>query len=225
MAFPGLLPAGPIITTGGPHPGTVNDDAAKDKKVRASRLISDAGWHGRDAIIARGVMGAESGFRPDADNGICCIGLMQINMPVWAGKVGIPADHKVATDWLKDPVNNLKAAHAIQVHGGWTPWETYTNGSYKMHEKEDPLITVKHNTILSMTEDAVGTITDPLGAVGDLASALLSKDTWFRIGKGIVGWNLLLLGTAGLVLVVGLRASKTAPVKTAIKVAKKIPPV
>jgi hypothetical protein len=53
----------------------------------------------------------------------------------------------------------------------------------------------------------------------------LSKDTWFRVGKGVVGWNLLLIGTAGLALIVAVRVSKTAPVKSAVKVAKKIPPV
>lgn len=85
---------------------------------------------------------------------------------------------------------------------------------------------LKKGTISGGVADTVGSVADAaLGPLDELASTLLSKDTWFRVGKGVVGWNLLLLGTAGLVLVVGLRVSKTAPVKTALKVAKKIPPV
>jgi hypothetical protein len=220
MAFP--LPFTPPITTGGPHLPTVDDKLVKDKKVRASVLIRSAGWRGRDAVVARGVMGAESGYNPDAENGDY-IGLMQMGL-VHAGNFGIPETREAARVWLKNPENNVKAAHGLWKVKGWGPWEAFTNKKYQKHH-EDPLITLK----TTLSGDVVDTVSDvadaALGPLDELASTLLSKDTWFRAGKGILGFNIAMIGVAGLGLIVALRVSKSAPVKGAVKVAKKIPKV
>jgi hypothetical protein len=220
------LPVPPLVPPVFPAPAA-DDAAVKDEKVRASKLIHDhTGWRGHDAFVARGVMGAESGFDPNVDNGVCCIGLMQMNLN-HAGSYGIPKDKEKAKAWLKDPVNNLTSAYKLWQDTGWSPtWDTYVNGSYRLHMNEDPLITVKKGSLSGGVVDTVGAAADAaLGPLDELASTLLSKDTWFRVGKGVVGWNLLLIGTAGLALIVAVRVSKTAPVKSAVKVAKKIPPV
>jgi hypothetical protein len=223
VGFP--LPFTPPITTGGPHLPTVDDALVKDKKVRASTLIRDhSGWRGTNAQVARGVMGAESGFNPDADNGTCCIGLMQMNLN-HAGSYGIPEGQDAAKAWLKDPVNNVESAYKLWKATGWKPtWDTVTNGKYKLHIHEDPLISLKS----SLSSGVVDTVKDAAGVfkpLDELASTLLSSDTWFRIGKGVVGWDLVIVGVAGLGLIVAVRVSKAPPVRAALKVAKKIPPI
>lgn len=221
MAFPGIL--SPPITTGGPNLPTVDDKLVKDKRVHASTLIQHAGWTGSSARVARGVMGGESGFNPDAENGDY-IGLMQMGL-VHAGNFGIPEGRDTARVWLKNPQNNVEAAHKLWKMKGWAPWEAFTNGSYKLYENKNPLITLK----TSLSGDVVGTVKDvadkALGPLDEVASALLSQDTWFRIGKGWLGGSLVLMGAAGLALIVATRVSKSAPVKAAVKVAKKTVPV
>lgn len=221
MAFP--LPFTPPITTGGPHPPTVDDKLVKDKKVRASVLIRSAGWRGGDARITRGVMGAESGYNPDAENGDY-IGLMQMGL-VHAGNFGIPEGREAARKWLKNAENNVKAAFKLWKAKGWEPWEAFTNNSYKKFMTHDPLIPIT-STLSGGVVDTVSDVADAaLGPLDELASTLLSKDTYFRAGKGILGFNLAMIGVAGLGLIVALRVSKSAPVKGAVKVAKKIPKV
>jgi hypothetical protein len=103
------------------------------------------------------------------------------------------------------------------------PWEAFTNGSFKAPRR--PAITLK-TTLSGDVVDTVSNAADAaLGPLDELASTLLSKDTWFRIGKGALGFNLAMIGVAGLGLIVALRVSKSAPVKSAVKVAKKIPKV
>lgn len=223
MAFP--LPFVPPVTTGGPHLPTVDDKLVKDKKVRASKLIHDhSGWRGSNALIARGVMGGESGFNPNADNGICCVGLMQMNLN-HAGKYGIPAGQEAATKWLKNSVNNIESAYKLWQDQGWDAWEAFTNGSFRKFQGHDPLVPIT-STVSGGVVDTVSDAADAaLGPLDELASTLLSKDTWFRIGKGALGFNLAMVGVAGLGLIVALRVSKSAPVKSAVAVAKKIPKV
>lgn len=61
--------------------------------------------------VAR-VMWAESRCDPNADNGVCCIGLMQIHRGVW--------------DCASfDPYENLVCARHVQRVQGWSAWVTY----------------------------------------------------------------------------------------------------
>lgn len=211
--FPTKAPKNPV--------DKVADAVIKDEKLRASELIRrHTGWRGNDAYIAKGVMGGESGFRADAHN-YCCHGLMQLNVLVHAGKFGIPADREAAIKWLYNPVNNVKAAYALwlSVGGSWRPWEAFTNGSWKLHTHEDPMITVDKNSLYGAAGDAVTGIADAaLGPVDEFMGALLSPSTWFRIGKGVGGVVLIGLGTGAIVFVVASKAGAN-PVTKAVKAA------
>jgi hypothetical protein len=153
------LPVPPLIPPVFPAPAA-DDAAVKDEKVRASKLIHDhTGWRGHDAFVARGVMGAESGFDPDVDNGVCCIGLMQMNLN-HAGSYGIPKDKEKAKAWLKDPVNNVEAAYKLWQDRMVAHLGHLHNGSYRLHMNQDPLITVKKNSLSGGVVDTVGAAAD-----------------------------------------------------------------
>lgn len=64
------------------------------------------------------VIWTESRCVPTADNG-ACVGLTQIYYEVhkvWLSEMGIDRQG------LKDPVNNLRFAVALQASSGWSPW-------------------------------------------------------------------------------------------------------
>lgn len=202
-----------------------SDVVVKDEKIRASTLIARyTGWRGTNARIARGVMGGESSFNPEAEN-FCCVGLMQVNAMVHKGKFGMPADEQEARRWLKDPINNVKAAYALwlSVGGSWEPWEAYTNGSWKLHTHQDPTIILKKKTATGAVGDAVADAADAaLGPVDEFIGALLSPSTWFRIGKGALGGTLIVLGTGAMVFVIASRSpiGRATPVGKAASVIK-----
>jgi hypothetical protein len=89
-----------------------------------------AGWSGDDLVKAVAVALAESGGRTDVVNFLGCVGLWQVYQRVHAR-----AHPLWTTAWLKNPANNAQAAHTIWVDAGnrWTPWTTYTSGSYKRY--------------------------------------------------------------------------------------------
>lgn len=69
---------------------------------------------------------AESTGRADVVNSIGCVGLWQINQPVWV------KDHPSWTQaWLKDPAHNAAAAKVVYNAQGLTAWQAYTNGAYQ----------------------------------------------------------------------------------------------
>lgn len=67
---------------------------------------------------------AESSGRTDVVNSIGCVGLWQINQPVWV---------KTHPSWtvahLKNPVNNARAAAVVYHAQGFKAWEGYTGPS------------------------------------------------------------------------------------------------
>lgn len=87
-----------------------------------------AGWTGNDLQIAIAVANAESSRDADIVNGIGCVGLWQVNAPVWRNSYPSWTDA-----WLKIPSNNAQAAHKIWNVSGWGAWSTYTDGSYKKY--------------------------------------------------------------------------------------------
>jgi hypothetical protein len=236
--MPIVTPLGPIDIFG--QERHLNDSISKDERITATALLSKGGFPRSALREGAAVMGAESGYKTDIDNGICCIGLMQINYKAWRGKLGIPADEGKAKDYLKDPVNNVTVAHEIWKDAGGTftrDWEARQNGAYRRYLGQNPLITVTKNTLIGDVGDAVGgavdKVTDPLGAIGDTISFLSSPDSWFRIGKGVLGGWLIVLGVGGIVFVVAKKAvaspvGQTATdlipgggvAKTALKIAK-----
>jgi hypothetical protein len=213
----------------GPKPGSVDDSLAKDEKITAQELLRRGGFPRSQLRTGAAVMGAESGYNPDIDNGICCIGLMQINYKVHKGTKGIPADEEKAKEWLRDPLNNVKVAYAIWVEAGmrWcdgngNPWEAHCNGAYRKFLGQNPVITVKKNTGSGAIGDAVGDVADAaLGPIDEIAGALLSPSTWFRIAKGGFGGAMLVLGTGALVFVIATRSNT---VKKAASVAADVVP-
>jgi hypothetical protein len=64
---------------------------------------------------------AESSGRTDIVNEIGCVGLWQVNQPVW---VKLHPTWTVA--WLKNPVNNAKAAAYVYRAQGFSAWQAYT---------------------------------------------------------------------------------------------------
>lgn len=88
-------------------------------------IALDAGWTGKDAVIATAVALAESGGRTDAvnktnANGSRDYGLWQVNHP-----------GSTAPTWAwSDPLVNARKAHTIWQRGGWGRWSTYSSGSY-----------------------------------------------------------------------------------------------
>jgi hypothetical protein len=73
------------------------------------------------AAIGKG----ESGGRTDVVNSIGCVGWLQINQPVH-----VKAHPTWTVAWLKNPLNNARAAKVIYDAQGLGAWEAYTNGSY-----------------------------------------------------------------------------------------------
>ena len=212
IPVPGGGRAGDVI-------GKADDVLAKDDRVPLSKLIQEnTGWRGQSAKTAMAVAGGESSYDPNAENA-CCVGLLQMNVDVHQGKFGIPVGRDKAVKWLKIPANNLSAAYKlwVSVGGSWNPWEAYTNGSWRKFWGKDPLITVSDNSLSDPITDAAGNIADAaLGPLDEIASAILSPSTWFRVGKGALGGTLLIIGVTAFVFVV---ASKTNAAKNIAEVA------
>ena len=217
------IPLPPIIA---PNPvGQVisaSDAAVPDQTVHLSKLLEDTGWgpkNGQDQKIARGIVYAESSGKPDnVSPGGCCIGLFMVNADVWKGDCGIPSDKSSAEIWLKDPVNNSKAAKCIKDKNGWVPWDTYRNGAYKVHPGFDPMIHIKKDALTSVNNAIAGAIgNNPLSALADLVSALFNPFTYFRIGKGLLGGVILVIGTFTLVFLIANKVSGSSVGQTVKK--------
>lgn len=216
----GLLP--PLPITGLPGAIAKNAPGAAEQQVSLLTLIHEAGFTSAPtregdpadrallAIIAR-----ESGGDPHVVNSAPCsakgdhaVGLTQICCPM----------HMPVED-AKDPRKNLAKAHELYVDAGNSfarDWPTYHKGDYR---------TAKDKTIrtggVANPIDAVGnavssTVDAALGPVDEIASALLSADTWFRVGKGVLG---------GVVVIIGAAAIATIALKPLAKQAAKLPKI
>lgn len=110
----------------------LHDDAAHKRDLpgrqltRAAvlQLAIQAGFP--DAKLASAIAFAESGGVPGAitsSSRELSIGLWQINTR---------AHPQYPVEWLKNPVNNARAAYAISRAGAnWQPWSAYTSGAYR----------------------------------------------------------------------------------------------
>lgn len=218
FTVPFIDPTGPVKAAAGAG-GKAGDALVPDKveKVPLSALLQEAGFGGKNSSLNRtfrGITIAESGADPTNDNGDY-IGLLQVGV-VHAGTCGIPKTDPVT--WLHNPRNNLKAGHCVYLKQGFPAWEAYTNRSYQKYVGQDPLITVTDKR--SIHSEVVDAVSSPLGAIGDVISALFDPSTYARIGKGLLGGILLILGTGALVFIVGNRVSKATPVRAAAKTLK-----
>lgn len=227
----GGFPGGLSIVPPTPNPKKLNDDLVKDDKESARAFVKRHGWTGPAVYEAVGVMGAESSFDPSKSNPTPCspngdhaIGLFAM-CTVHAGKFGIPIDREKAVEWLKDPDNNADAAFKLYTAAGMTfghDWVTYQNGAWKKFRYQNPLITTKKHTATGIVGD---TVDKALGPLDEIVTAVLSPSTWFRVGKGIAGWNLILLGAGTMVYLASKKAYANPTVNKTVKLAAKGTPV
>lgn len=227
------LPPLPNPAAGIPY---LDDLLKKDKKqsVKMSQVLKETGWGAPTSALnkeARATIMAESGGSADVYNGICCYGWFQINIDAHLGKHGSPKERDAWIKWIKNPYNNSRVAKEIWKDAGNTfcagngnPWEANCNGRFKQYMPNPPdpdvRVTDKGTLIGDAVDSATGAVSDAAGAVlgplDEIASALLSASTWFRVGKGALGGVLVVLGTGAIVFVVANKAGAN-PVAKAVK--------
>jgi hypothetical protein len=194
-----------------------DDELVKDDKRHLTAILRGGGWPASEVRTAAAVAMAESGGDADVVNPAACssnddhaVGLLQV-CTINLGAGGGPKEKSAYQDWLKNPDNNARAGHAVFQEQGWGAWATYKSGAYKRFIGQDPLITTKKGTLTDSVSDAVETVTNPLSGIGDvlakIAEALFDPSTYFRLGKGLLGGILLILGTAAIVFVVANKVS------------------
>jgi hypothetical protein len=224
---------------------TARDLAKKDTRRRLSQVLRDNGWPVSVISTARQVAVAESGGRANerGDGGpkLGCkgkptsIGLFQVRgfdnqcNRVHAGKAGSPTDYDGYVKWAEDPDNNARIALVVWKEAGnsFKPWTVYKTGAYKLSGNRDPIVTTKEKLgvdDIPIVGDAVDAAGGALDVVGDFIGLITDRDTWFRIGKGFVGLNLITIGFVGLI-VIALKDPIKATLKTGAKTAAKTPGV
>jgi hypothetical protein len=106
-------------------------------------LLASAGFHGQGLDTAVAVAMAESGGHPTSHNtnagtGDNSYGLFQINMLGSLGPARMEQYHLSSYNELFDPSVNARVAYQLSQGGtNWTPWTTYTRGTYKQYLGED----------------------------------------------------------------------------------------
>jgi hypothetical protein len=176
--------------------------------------VRQAGWTGPDAIMATAVALAESSGDPNATSpnpdGGTNVGYFQLDTPGGEG-----AGYSVAQ--LKDPALNARVAYAAWVRDGRTftkHWSTANNGAAAANVAAankaagatgdalsfQKLLDLQNSYIKgvqSVPGAAVAAVKAPISAAEAAASALawLSDPThWVRIGYGVIGGALVLVG-------------------------------
>lgn len=158
------------------------------------------------ATMAAIAMGESSG-RADVVNSIGCVGLWQINQPVW-----VKSHPTWTAAWLKDPGHNAQAAKVVFDAQGYGAWEAYTNGSYRKFlgggggagtavqadtQWFDPFGLLPGNDAIG-PGNAIGTGLDGLATLAEgveKAGSWMGKaSNWVRVGYVVGGGVLVLLG-------------------------------
>lgn len=172
-------------------------------------MMRRAGFPVTELATGVAIVGAESGFRVDADNG-SHVGLFQIG-----------DDKGYDRNRLKtDPQYNVNAAYLVWKSQGWARgWLNYENGSSSkftniaasavaQSRKNVPDSKLRTWTVhsddtsaLHETFDAVPGgdtaytgVQSAVGGVGDIVSALGNLDTWERAGEVVAGTVMFLIG-------------------------------
>lgn len=97
-------------------------------------LARNAGFTGKNVDVAVAVALAESGGDPSSHNGEGrddSYGLWQINMIGSLGPDRRKRFNLKSNADLFDPATNARVAYSIWKSEGWSPWTTYTRGTYK----------------------------------------------------------------------------------------------
>lgn len=212
---------GPVLAAGDATGINARDLAQRDTHRKLSQVFRENGWPDSAIKTAVQIAVAESNGNPKAkgDGGLLgckgkptSIGFMQVRgfdnkcQPVHAGKAGSPVDYDAFVKWAQDPDNNVRLALAIYKEAGnsFNPWTVYKTGRYKLSGNRDPLVTTKQTfgvDDIPVVGEAIGAAESAVNIMGDFVSLITSRDTWFRIGKGIVGLELITLGFVGLAIV------------------------
>lgn len=157
-----------------------------------------------EAVVAVAVALAENGGDTQNVSRTNDVGVWQINMPAHQ-----PAHPDWTESWLKDPVNNGRAAMVVSGGGAnWRPWTTFRNNRYRTFLARaraavaEPAnssgfgVTVPGGFGASVGPDGVDVQLGPLDALGQLGDVLLDAATWRRAGLILGGVLLVLLGLA-----------------------------
>lgn len=178
-----------------------DDVAVKDeqKNPDAREFLKATGWPDAEIENAAAVMYRESRGKCDAthhnSNGTWDKGLFQIN-DVWVPSV-------IADKDRLDCNKGSAAALEIFNKSGWGPW--YSSGCTGAPSECSPAPKgFKLNGTASSKETASGDAKDslsgPLGAISDALNAvtnfiaqIFNADTWFRIGKVVLGGIVLVM--------------------------------
>jgi cell wall-associated NlpC family hydrolase len=106
-------------------------------------LLASVGFHGKGLDTAVAVSMAESGGHPTSHNtnagtGDNSYGLFQINMLGDLGPERMREYHLSSYNQLFDPATNARVAYQLSNGGtNWTPWTTYTRGTYLKYLGQD----------------------------------------------------------------------------------------
>jgi hypothetical protein len=84
-----------------------------------------------DPVTMSAIAMAESSGDTDVVNKVPCVGLWQINWPVWKKDDYIKGITKGDMNALKNPDINASAANHVYGLQGYDAWDTYKNGAYK----------------------------------------------------------------------------------------------
>jgi hypothetical protein len=188
-----------------------------------------AGFSGQALVTAVAVALGESSGRTDVVNSIGCVGLWQVNQPVWV------KEHSAWTvSYLQDPSHNAQAAYEISSGGSnWQPWEAYTNGAYKNYLPQAQAAAgmspaggaVPANWLTDIPGEVAGGVGD---AVGSIIPAPITKTfdeltdphTWLRVAYLLVGGALVIGGL--LVVAKPVIEKTTAAAKSTAGAASKV---
>lgn len=212
--------------------GKADDLLARDESIPLSTILMRAGWGPKSSTLnrqARAIVQRESRGDPSAHNPSGATGLFQVMTPLHCGKMGTPRATPACVAYLENPTNNAKVARALYMAAGWSPWAA--SGGVPAPTDWDPIVSKKKDSAIGGTaSDAVNVVGDAAGAVispfasvaraaTEFIGTLLSADTWFRIGKGWLGFVLVTLGSGAFVYVIANQASGGAVAGAAKKAA------
>lgn len=203
------------VITAKPLVDKVDDVLNPDQRAQLSRVLARNGWgppNSQTNMMARAVVQRESNGDPNATNPSGATGLFQMMTPLHCGDYGIPRDN--CQEWLKDPDNNAKAARQLHRQAGWQPWAT-SGPIPPPPTKWDPAITTDRDSLSGGAGEAIagaaGAVASPftqlISPVLDFVGALLTADTWFRIGKTWLGFVFVVAGVGAFVFIIANQAS------------------
>lgn len=192
----------------------INDVLAKDSHSTLSALMEEVGVTGNENKIMVAVALSESGGQAGAthrnSDGTQDTGLWMIN-DVHHGAEPIGTFRTR----MKNARENAKEAASVLHSQGLTAWTDYRNEKYKKFLGKDATVTTDKDTVTGSLS-GVGSV---LKTTERVAGALLNPSTYLRLGKGLLGGSLVILGIGGLVFVVGSKVN-ASPVATIAKAVK-----